>query len=153
MNQQIEFPDRRQIEWWLNHLKSADPLLKLKLPHIDEKWYDDVCNIVMRLQFPFMTKDLHALAAHLFYNIDKRHDVIDGNKRSSIVMVYLFYLVNGHLLLKSAKVKELAKKLASSRGHKRKDAWIAKISKKLEQNVVRIEDYANKQEEFEKFDI
>lgn len=136
--QQIAFPSKKQIEWWVKHLKSADPMLNLNLPRVDEKWFDDICSIIARLQFSFSPQELHTVAAHLFYNIDKRHDVIDGNKRSAIVIIYLFYLVNGYLLLEKANVKNLAKKVAKSRGHRQRAVWIEKIKNQLSPRVVKI---------------
>jgi death-on-curing family protein len=134
----LEFPEKKQIEWWINHLKQTDAILQLSLPAVDEKWFDDICNIVQRLQFSFMPQDLHTVAAYLFYNIAKRHDILDGNKRSAIVVIYLFYLINGYILLQGSKIRLLAKSVASSHGSRQEQAWLRKIRDQLSSRAIPI---------------
>lgn len=142
----LEFPDRNQLKWWMNHLQQTDAILTLSLPSVDEKWYDDICSIVQRLQFNFMPKDLHSVAAYLFYNIAKRHDLIDGNKRSAIVVIYLFYLVNGYVLLSSMKIRILAKRVAASHGSRREQEWLIKIKDQLSSRSMPLDEARKKKE-------
>lgn len=133
----IVYPTREQLRWWIEDLKGEDALLRLSLPLVDNDWYERVLEIIGLVQMPLYNTDLHKKAAIIFYKIAKAHNYIDGNKRSSIVVLYLFYLINRHYILSSSAndIKSLAKKVARSRGRVRYDRWISKISTELASHV------------------
>lgn len=133
----IIYPDREDFQWWIEHLKSGDPLLKMKLPDVDEEWYQDMCSTVDRLQLPCYEHELHIIAARLFYKVCKHHYRIDGNKRSAIVVIYLFYLMNGYLLSQRIGIKDFTVKVARSRP-KKETWWLSRIEKDFSKNVIKL---------------
>ena len=116
-------------------LQEDDPVLKLALPLIDSEWYERIHEVVERVKMPYSPSNLHHKAALLFYNINKAHSYIDGNKRSSIVILYLFYLINDRYIPASLNLKKLAKSVAKSKGRARQEDWIDKLEKCFKENV------------------
>ena len=104
----------------------------LALPAIDDGWYADIMDVVKRADHSYAERDLHHRAAELFYNTIKGHNFIDGNKRSSIVLVYLFYILNRHYIVSKLDIRKLAKRAAKSRCRGRHDSWTGKLAKTFE---------------------
>ena len=123
----ISFPSPISLKWWVEDLQGEDPLLKLSLPRVNDEWYERVLGILDMVQMPYYQCSTHKMAAIIFYKIVKAHNYIDGNKRSGVIVVYLFYLINGYYVSSSLDLEGIAKKVASSRGRNNYDKWIYKI--------------------------
>lgn len=119
----VYYPDKEDIEWWMNHLRGENPVLDLSLPVVDQNWSGHILNLIDLLKLSAYPEDVHHKAALLFYKIIKNHNYIDGNKRSGVVMVYLFYLVNGCMLQRTIDIQAVAKRVAASRPS-RVDKWV-----------------------------
>ena len=78
---------------WADDLSESE--LKKYLPEIDESWYLEMlsCFEVTSLR-PDCRTDACRAGAVLFYKIIKNHYRIDGNKRSALVCIYLFFVAN-----------------------------------------------------------
>ena len=127
---EIIYPDKVLIEYWLEILRSENYTLKTKLPITDENWFLVVGDTIERIKIKYID-GIHSKASHLFFYINKNHNFIDGNKRTTIVIIYLFYLVNEYTITSSNRLEELVKKLAKSHGARNKDDWMKKIEKEL----------------------
>ena len=126
----IVYPNREHLELLINYLKNPENVLTRLLPVCNEKWYIDIIGTVDRVAVPYI-QGVSSKAAHLFYYIIKDHSFPDGNKRSGVVMAYLFLLVNGYEVSDADRIRILAKKVAQSHGAKNKDDWIRKIEKEF----------------------
>lgn len=128
----IRYPVRKDIEDWIEFLKETNKVFRLALPTTDEQWYACVLEVIERVRYSYSPNTLHRRAAELFYNINKAHNYVDGNKRTSILIVYLFYVLNDRIIVKRADVRDLAKSVARSHGRERHDQWIDKIERLFE---------------------
>lgn len=128
----IVYPERSDLEFWIDFLSNENVTLKLALPAADDHWYECMLDVIQRVEFSYSTNDIHTRAAELFYNTNKAHNFGDGNKRSSILVVYLFYVMNDLYINKRLEVKNLAKAVAKSRGRKQHDKWLEKIRNMFE---------------------
>lgn len=126
MSKRILYPSKETLENWVEVLKT-DTYLKLSLPIIDDRWYELIFATIVRAKHSYSQGDVHAKAAELFYNINKAHDYTDGNKRSSIIVVYLFYIVNDYMILEHLDIRQMAKKVAASHGRTQHDKWLRKL--------------------------
>ena len=131
----LQYPTLQELVWWIEFLSDENRTLKLSLPVIDDVWYEQIMEVVQRVQYSYSEDALHNRAAELFYNANKAHNYTDGNKRSSIVITYLFYLTNNHYIMSSLNIRALAKKVARSHGRNRHDWWIEKITKQFEKHT------------------
>jgi death-on-curing family protein len=125
-SRKIEYPHPEILERWVIYLRGEGKNLKLSLPRIDAGWYKHAEDLFSRLAHPY-SADVHRKAAELFYNANKAHNVVDGNKRTSIILVYLFYVVNGYLIQPDLDIKSWAKRIAKSKGRKSHDRWLGKL--------------------------
>ena len=135
----IFYPDKDLIEMWLVLLKSENIELKLKLPKEDEYWYKEVLDTIERIKWDFIN-GIIPKAAHLFYYLDKDHNFVDGNKRTTIVIVHLFLFVNGYKIKSPNRIEVLAKKLARSIGARNKEDWMRKIEREIKYNTEKMPD-------------
>ena len=70
------------------------------MPPIDDAWYTIMLDYLqVMLNRPDCRIDTHAAGASLFYKAVKNHRRIDGNKRSAVIVIYLFYLINDHHII------------------------------------------------------
>ncbi|MEI7765654.1 MAG: type II toxin-antitoxin system death-on-curing family toxin [bacterium] len=127
---EIFYPDKDLIKYWIELLRSKNYTLKTRLPITDEEWFSIVEETIERIKIQYI-EGVHSKASHLFFYLNKNHNFIDGNKRTTIVVIYLFYLVNNYTIISSGRLEELAKKLAKSHGSRNKDDWMKKIEKEL----------------------
>lgn len=131
------YPDRQILEWWANFLKEPTIFLSPYLPPIDAGWIDTVLGTMDLLKISFYRDDFHHKAAHLFYKICKDHYFVDSNKRSSIIVLYLFCIVNGYIITCQPEgIRKLAEHTAEIKGSKNYENDIAEIEKKLEEVIL-----------------
>ena len=124
---EIEYPDRDILEWWVTYLQESGDI-NLSLPEINDFWYEQSLGVIERTKFSYVNESLHDKAAEIFYNVIKAHNLFDGNKRTGILLVYLFYLINGYYIIGKLDVRRRAKDVARSKGRIRHDEWIRKLS-------------------------
>lgn len=133
----VYFPTREELKEWAEKLLAQNfPFL----PLIDEVWVDDTlpCFEVTRIH-PDCQQDLHAAAASVFYKVNKNHRRVDGNKRSSIICMYLLYLLNGWKLeCTQQEIEEQALAIAATQGNS-ETMMLPKVKNFLFQHAVRLE--------------
>jgi death-on-curing family protein len=132
----IQYPSRKDLDFWIEYLswtpKEGDKnifrdTLKRYLPRTNTEWKERVMDIVALIcQDFYQPVDVHHKAALIFYKINKGHNYIDGNKRSSIIVTYLFYVLNDFFLSDAEGIRTFAKKIARSKGRRYENNWIKK---------------------------
>ncbi|MEI7688564.1 MAG: type II toxin-antitoxin system death-on-curing family toxin [Candidatus Nomurabacteria bacterium] len=126
----IYYPKKSVIELWVKMLRSENPILNIRLPITDEKWLEEIVNTIERIKINYIA-GIHSKAGHLLFYLDKNHNFLDGNKRTTIIVVYLFYFINGFEVTSGNRFRDLVKKVARSHGSRNKDDWMNKIKKEL----------------------
>lgn len=122
----LQYPNSDILHWWVEYLQT-DRALKLALPKIDDEWYAAMIDVITRVQYSYSPDEVFTRGAEIFYNTIKAHNFLDGNKRSGILVVYLFFIINGYYIIDKLDVRQTAKKVARSRGRIRHDWWIKKL--------------------------
>lgn len=83
--------------------------------------------------------EFHYKAAHVLYKICKNHYFIDSNKRSSLIVLYLFCIINGYAITCSPEViKKLAEDTAMIEGSQNYENDINNIEKILKEVIILI---------------
>ncbi len=132
----ISFPDKTELKAWADLLAAQGfPYL----PTMDELWAEDmVPPFDLARMRPECREDLHLAAARIFYMVNKGHRRIDGNKRSSIICAYYFYLINKkRLLCTQEDIEGIALKVASSEGNT-EDVFIPEIRDFFEKHATEL---------------
>lgn len=133
------YPDKETLKWWGEYLEDPTIFLHEYLPLIDGEWVNTVSNTLELLKFDHYNDEIHHKAAHVLYKVCKNHHFIDGNKRSSIIVLYLFCIVNGYMITCSPEeIKKLAKQTADINGSQNYESDIKNIQKILEGVIVPI---------------
>jgi death-on-curing family protein len=114
----VSYPSKQDFQVFIKVLQEGNYPIKRYLPPIDKEWYEVVSSCV---QYAEHTSHYEKLTfaetcARLLYKVAKRHELGDGNKRSSVMVVFLFCLVNDYHLYSPAIIKQLAKRAASTKG-------------------------------------
>ena len=131
----IEYPDQETLNWWTRYIQEEPKNIFLKryLPRTNKEWEQRIMSIIslvkMAQDHGYTAGDLHHIGAKIFYKINKAHGEIDGNKRSSIIVIYLFYLLNNYFIAKPEDMRVMAKLIAKSKGRRNQNSWISKIEK------------------------
>jgi len=104
------------------------------LPAISEEWFKVVFNCINYVQTTsqYDTKnDFHSCCARLLYKVAKRHELSDGNKRSAVIAVYLFAILNDYNVSDPQELKVQARRAAKSKGRNNEDMLKRRIAEVL----------------------
>ena len=132
------YPDKVILKAFISIIQESSFTIKRYLPSTDEYWYeviDDTIEYVKNLQSFEEQNDIYKVSANLLYKIAKRHEMGDGNKRSSVIVTYCFCLVNNHYIRNPQRLKDLAKSLAATKGRDNEDLIKRRAAEKL-RNII-----------------
>jgi len=111
----IEFPNTEDILWWGKQLLESE-FPEEYLPIITRKWARSIADCVEVTSLLPSNNDVIESAGRIFYKVIKNHRLVDGNKRSSLVVTYFFLALNGFRLKISPNVLyELARTVAKEK--------------------------------------
>lgn len=109
------YPTEDNLKSWIKFLNDPQTKLHEYLPNIDNTWYKHVLSPIELVQLPYFKDDLCTKGANIFYKITKNHNLIDGNKRSAVIVTYLFFLLNRSTFNMSPEdLKNIAKETAEN---------------------------------------
>ncbi|MBC7981661.1 type II toxin-antitoxin system death-on-curing family toxin [Candidatus Parcubacteria bacterium] len=121
--------------------------MKKYLPPVGERWYKVVteCSDYVTSTSHYEGEaNFYDICARLLYKIVKKHELHDGNKRTAVISVYLFCLMNDYLILNPEDIKKLAKRIASTKGGDNEIMIRKRISKSLEGVIFTMEEIKRK---------
>ncbi len=128
------YPSRTDLELFVGAiLKGHNPIEKF-LPSTGEAWLSTVSDCIA---YVAATDDYAApgsfldAAARLLYKCVKKHELADGNKRSAVIAVYLFALLNDYEVKNPEDLKRIAKGVASTKGRANEGAVCARLATNL----------------------
>ena len=121
MNSQMasySYPSKEDFHTFIQVLQEGNYSIKKYLPPINEQWYEVVSGCVEYVEHTSHYEELSfsEVCARLLYKVAKRHELGDGNKRSSVIAVYLLCLENDYYISSPAIVKQQAKRAAKTNG-------------------------------------
>jgi len=114
----FEYPTREDLEWFTVVLRENKFTISKYLPPVSEDWFDSVMSCINYVQqtSAYESNTLHGEATKLLYKVAKAHDLADSNKRSALMTVILFCLLNDHRITEPAELKKQAKRIAKTKG-------------------------------------
>ena len=118
----LTYPDKTLLENFIKTLKKEDAFLGMHLPPINEFWHQQILSIFKQIELSYFGKSLQEKTAYLFYKIIKNHALPDGNKRSSIIALFIFIAINnGALLVQANQIERLTILVAGSKAKKHQE--------------------------------
>ncbi|NQU77980.1 type II toxin-antitoxin system death-on-curing family toxin [Candidatus Falkowbacteria bacterium] len=117
----IIYPTEEDLHFWIKLVNEAsDQTLKPYLPpYINKNWYKNIISLFDLLKMDYYGNNVYQKSAHLFYKVCKNHYYVDGNKRSAIICVYLFSLLNDKFTGRPNDLYQLAKQVSKSKPESR----------------------------------
>ncbi len=127
----IIYPDGQTLKTWTDIINNPELFPPDLLPEFNEIWFREITSFIELLKLSHYKENLHHKAAHLFYKIAKGHRFVDGNKRSAIIALDLFFMVNSHTLIQTPQeLYELALSVVKSQSNE-SEKEIEKLELKL----------------------
>jgi len=129
------YPHKKDLQQFIEIIRDKKYPIGKYLPSTDADWYSAISECIEYVEHvSHFNKDslLHDAAATLLYKIAKRHELGDGNKRSAVIVVYIFYILNDYFISDPKELKVQAKRIASTKGRKNEDVIKKRIAKSLE---------------------
>ena len=115
----FEYPSREDLQAFVQIISERKYRVSRYLPTVNEEWFDVVYDCIAYVQSTadYETEQgFHDCCARLLYKIVKRHELGDGNKRSAVIAVFLFCLLNDYTVREPRILKEQARRVARTRG-------------------------------------
>ncbi len=127
------YPTERDFRWFVGELQNEEYSISRFLPAVSDDWYVSVgeCVGYLNATSRFSDNDVCQEASRILYKIVKKHDFVDSNKRSAVISVYLFCLLNGYAVLDPVHLKRQATRIAKTKGRKNEELMIRRVSVEL----------------------
>lgn len=94
----LVFPNKEKIGAFIGFVESAEAsFLADYLPDCNDHWYNTVCGTLEQVQMPYFNGQIVNTAAYIFYKLCKNHGLPDGNKRTAVIIMYLFLYENDYI--------------------------------------------------------
>ena len=132
---EIVYPDEQILRAWVKTISDSKLFPADLLPDFNEIWFKEVISFIELLKLSHYKENIHHKAAHLFYKIAKGHRFTDGNKRSAVIALNLFLVVNLYVLKQTPQeIYKLALDVVNSQSNESGNEI-----EKLEKNVQKIQ--------------
>ncbi len=129
------YPNKKDLKQFIEIIREEKYDIEKYLPSTDEAWYKIISECIEYVehtsQYDLHSATLHDASARLLYKVAKRHELGDGNKRSAVIVVYIFYILNDHFISSPQKLKVQAKRIASTKGRVHEDMMKKRIAESL----------------------
>lgn len=114
------YPDTEDLRQFTEILTENNFAISKYLPPLSTDWYVAVMDCIEYVQSTaqYEENDIYEESAKLLYKVVKKHELADSNKRSSIMAVVLFCLLNDYMVTDPVALKRQAKRLAKSKGRR-----------------------------------
>lgn len=132
------YPDDDDFRIFIGVIKSDQYPISKYIPAIDNNWYKTICDCVDYVRNTAhyeQNAELQDCAARMLYKVAKRHELGDGNKRSAIIAVYLFVMLNGYYCGDPAALKREAIRAARSKGRTNEEMIRKRIARVIAANM------------------
>lgn len=132
------YPNEDDLRYFISLITGTGYRIKKYLPKVSDEWYKKVSECIEYVEHTSEyegEKSIEEISARLLYKIAKRHELGDGNKRSAVICVFIFCLLNNYYIINPQIHKDQAKRAASTKGRTNEEAMKKKISDVLKSNM------------------
>lgn len=112
------YPTEEDFRIFITSLREDDWAIKKYLPPTTKQWFRLVPECIKYVEDTSHYENLSfsKICARILYKVAKRHELEDGNKRSAVIAVYLFCLLNDCHIDNPKVVKQQARRVAKTKG-------------------------------------
>lgn len=133
------FPEEADLRLFVQLITSTRYKISRYVPATSDFWFETIFDCVSYIKSTAhyeSDSDIYEVIARLLYKIVKRHELGDGNKRSAVIAVYLFCLLNDYAVTNARALKNEATRVARSRGRANENLIRKRIAKCLKKFVI-----------------
>lgn len=135
------YPTEEDLRIFTSILKTGKYKISKYLPHTDEEWITIINDAVRYVEHTSQYHDetsATVCCARLMYKIAKRHELHDGNKRSAVIVGYIFLILNDYGIKDAPTLKQEAIRAARSKGRGNEAMICKRIASSLDAVVVKL---------------
>lgn len=136
------YPTRTDLEDFVRILQTNKFRVSKYLPHIDEEWFDIIDDCVRYVENTARYeggRNFHDCCARLLYKVAKRHELHDGNKRSAVITIFIFAVLNDHAVITPSNLKDQARRAAATKGRRNEELMKRRIAQSFVEDIVPFE--------------
>jgi len=133
------FPSKDNFKIFIEVVKETNHSIEKYLPPINADWYNIVSESIEYIQSTYLyeqNKNIHVVLSRILYKLAKKHELGDGNKRTTIIAVVLTSIINDYFVLSPEKLKYLVKRVAKTKGRINEEIIKNRIAKELEKIIL-----------------
>ncbi len=127
------YPTEDDFRLFVKILQEGEYTINKYLPAISEDWFKSVseCTEYVRQTSSYTQHTFHEECARILYKVTKKHELADSNKRSALMSVILFCLVNDYRVENPDELKRQAQRIARTKGRNNEDVVRARVAECL----------------------
>lgn len=129
----LRYPTRSDLALWVQ-IAQRNVDFGPYLPAIDDGWIDAIQSDIALCAMHPDSQRIVSVAARLFHRVIKNHHFVDGNKRSAVLILFIFLDANDMALrMNWEEMYDLAKEIAASTDQS--EVVVAKLTERFSQNL------------------
>jgi len=135
----FSYPTKSDFEFFVGLLTEENYPIAKYLPPVNKNRYQSVDECVRYVEETayYDPCTIYEECARLLYKITKKHELADANKRSAVIAVYLFCVLNDYVISDPEELKRQAKRIASTRGRVNENLLRKRVASNLQDIVER----------------
>lgn len=129
------YPTEEDFKQFVVILREGKYTVAKYLPPINRNWFITVMDCIKYVHATSGYEGeltIQQMSARILYKVTKKHELGDGNKRTAVISVVLFCIMNDWYITQPSKLKDLAKRIAKTKGRVNEDIIKKRIAKTLE---------------------
>lgn len=136
----VVYPTAQDFKNFVQIVQSGEYKIKKYLPSVSEEWFVYIAECIEYVQMTEkyeVSTDFHNICARILYKVAKKHELTDANKRTSVIAVYLFCLLNDYWITSPQELKNQARRIASSKGRNNEALMEKRVAMILREIIVK----------------
>ncbi len=128
------YPDKKDLELFVEIIRDKKFSIIRYLPYTNKEWFQVISDCIKYVENTSHYEpnlSIYEASSRLLYKVAKKHELGDGNKRSAVIAVHLFCVVNDCFIDNPQKLKLQAKRAAKTKGRLNEEIIKSRISKEL----------------------
>lgn len=136
---EFNYPSEGDLRLFVRMVQRGNYTIGRYLPAISDDWFRSVADCVNYVAETshYEPCSFHEACSRILYKVAKKHELTDANKRSAVIAVYLFCILNDYRIIDPQTLKHQAKRIASTKGRNNEELLRTRVAECLQEIIVR----------------
>lgn len=137
----MQYPTKRDLNTFVSLIQEGSYEITKYLPAVSQDWYVSVMDCIgyVKSTAKYNPDDLCAETSRILYKIVKKHGLTDSNKRTGVIVAYVFLLLNSYAIANPNILKNAARQIARTKGRVNEELIISRVARKLSVAIVELD--------------